>query len=151
MSVMCDIKKYKERLEDGIVEFMNMPISERNARAICEMLCCLERVDDFLDEKSQSRLTSYEVSEWMESMVNEDGTTGGHWTVAQTNTIPHTIPDECWNAAMNMMYSDYYGVAVAHSVNSVDFYADMAKAFVEDKDASDNKLAKYYCYVVKAE
>lgn len=32
---------------------------------------------------------------------------------------------------------------------SLDFYVDMAKAFLEDKDAADDKLLKYYKDIMK--
>ena len=40
---------------------------------------------------------------------------------------------------MNMMYSDYCQVAKRQSVDTPGFYADMAKAFLEDADAADGK------------
>ncbi len=52
--------------------------------------------------------------------------------------------------AMNMMYSDYCKVFRKFGVgDKVDFYACMAKAFLDDKDAHTDKLARYYEYVVK--
>ena len=80
-------------------------------------------------------------------MINEDGTTGGHWNVEQTTQvaksmgIPFTNFNEYdWNYVMNMMYSDYYG-----SVNNdATTYAKMAKKFLEDKDAPEGKAMKYY-------
>ncbi len=57
-------------------------------------------------------------------------------------------PIEFW-IAMNMMYSDYYLVAKKFNMNTPDFYAEMAKAFLDDKDVQDNKLMNYFSYVVK--
>ena len=58
-------------------------------------------------------------------------------------------PAEFW-AALNMIYSDYVKVAKKFNVGSnIDFYVDMAKAFLDDKDAGPDKLAKYYQYVVR--
>ena len=45
---------------------------------------------------------------------------------------------------MNMMYSDYCRVAEKVGASSLDFYAYMAKAFLDDRDAAPNKLARYY-------
>ena len=47
-------------------------------------------------------------------------------------------------AAVNMMYSDYRKVAEKFNIGSPDFYACMAKALLDDKDAKPNKLARYY-------
>ena len=53
-------------------------------------------------------------------------------------------------AALNMIYSDYVKVAKKFNVGSnIDFYVDMAKAFLDDKDAGPDKLTKYYQYVVR--
>ena len=52
---------------------------------------------------------------------------------------------------MNMMYSDYYPVAVEFGLNRPEFYAALAKAFLVDKDGHgpERKLMKYYEHVVK--
>ena len=49
-----------------------------------------------------------------------------------------------------MIYSDYVKVAKKHGVgDKIDFYADMAKSFLCDKDAPKDKLARYYEYIVR--
>jgi hypothetical protein len=57
-------------------------------------------------------------------------------------------PVEFW-VAMNAMYSDYFNVAKKMNVNNVDFYTHMAKAFIDDKDAGEGKLMRYYEAVVE--
>ncbi len=71
------------------------------------------------------RLTDDELRAWLQRMDNADG--------------------------MNMMYSDYYSVGVKYGVDRPEFYADLAKAFLFDKDspAPAEKLAEYYHEVVK--
>ncbi len=90
---------------------------------------------------------------WLREMKNEDGTTGPHWTMEQTKQVMAQKGIECdpleFNVAINMIYSDYSGVAKKLGVNNIDFYACMAKAFLDDKDAQPDKLARYYEYVVK--
>ena len=51
---------------------------------------------------------------------------------------------------MNVMYSDYYGVAAKYGLDRPEFYADLAKAFLMDKDAGgpEEKMAGYYHGVV---
>ena len=98
-----------------------------------------------LDESTAKR--------WMNNLENEDGTTGPHWTIEQTSQVLKQKgikcdPLEFW-VAMNAVYSDYVGVAKKMNVNSVDFYAAMAKAFISDKDSVPNRLAKYYQYIVR--
>lgn len=142
------VKNYRDRLEEGITEYMKTTINERSATAVCAMLKCLNMVDEFLDDCYEEPFTIYEHDSWMHKLQNEDGTDGAHWSVTETNAIPHAYSDVCWNATMNMMYSDYCGVARSHNVDNVDFYADMSRAFLDDKDAGDNKLAKYYRSIV---
>lgn len=92
---------------------------------------------------------SYEIAlEWTGRMKNEDGTTGPHWTMEQTEQVRQQRGIKCdplkFFVAMNMMYSDYCKVAEEIKANSMDFYVYMAKAFLNDKDAPLDKLERYY-------
>ena len=110
------------------------------------------------DSHADGRLTADDLRGWLLHMDNADGTTGQHWTEDQTGSIArvigvsfdHVTPSE-FCAAMNMMYSDYYPVGVKYGVDRAEFYADLAKAFLFDKDgpAPAKKLAEYYHKVVK--
>lgn len=99
------------------------------------------------------KLTAAKAEEITRKMVNEDGSKGAHWSMDQTKQVMEQRGIQCdpveFYVAMNMMYSDYYPVAKKLNVNSVDFYAELARAFLEDKDAGKDKLAKYFAYVVK--
>lgn len=92
--------------------------------------------------------------EWVENMDNEDGSTGPHWTMEQTKRLQtqkgiQADELEFW-VVMNMMYSDYCKAVKKSSVsNPTDLYAELAKAFLMDKDAHKDKLARYWEYVVK--
>lgn len=93
--------------------------------------------------------------EWMERLKNADGTTGPHFSKEQVKGMMNqksiqADPMELW-IAMNMFYSDYCKVAKKLNVNNVNFYMDMACAFLDDEDAVDDKLAAYYECVVKHE
>lgn len=92
--------------------------------------------------------------EWVAKMQNEDGTKGPHWTMDQTTKVMEQrgIKEDPakFYAALNMMYSDYCEVAKKINANNMDFFAEMAKAFLKDKDVgAPDKLAAYYEYVVK--
>lgn len=92
--------------------------------------------------------------EWVSKMENEDGTRGPHWTMDQVKKVMEQrgIREEParFYAALNMMYSDYCEVAKKINANNMDFFAEMAKAFLKDKDAgAQDKLTAYYEYVVK--
>lgn len=98
-------------------------------------------------------MTQQLATQWLDNIENEDGSHGPHWSLEQTKQVMaqkniSCDPTEFW-AAMNMMYSDYCGVAKKLGVNNMDFYSCMAKAFLDDKDAKPDKLARYYTYIVK--
>lgn len=104
--------------------------------------------------KSSMGMDENMAREWTSKMENEDGTKGPHWNMEQIKKVMEQRnmtgdPVEFW-VAMNMMYSDYCKVAKKLGVNSVDFYAEMAKAFLDDKDTGvPDKLMAYYEYIVK--
>lgn len=92
--------------------------------------------------------------EWTRMMRNEDGSKGAHWKMEQTNAIlkqrgyKHTETE--WYAVMNAMFSDFYGVAKKYGLaGNPEFFADLANAWLNDRDAVDNKAAVYFCEVVK--
>lgn len=104
--------------------------------------------------RSTMGMDEHLAKEWTAMMENEDGTKGPHWSMEQIKKVIEQRgmpgdPVEIW-VAMNMMYSDYCKVAKRLGVNTMDFYAEMARAFLDDKDAGvPDKLTAYYEYIVK--
>lgn len=104
------------------------------------------------------QLTDEDLRAWVSEMENADGSVGAHWTEAQTSSIAQAIDvafgevsaAEFW-ATMNMMYSDYAPAGLKYGVDRPEFYADLAKEFLFDKDGPgpSAKLAAYYNAVVK--
>ena len=105
------------------------------------------------------KLTREMAEEWVDSMEGSDPAKphGGKWTMDQIKPIAqkYGVPTEgdrfveFW-AVMNALYSDYYAVAKKYNMLNPDFFADMAMAFINDKDAVKNKAAVYYeCIVEK--
>lgn len=91
---------------------------------------------------------------WTRNMENEDGTIGPHWNIEQVKQVmaQKGINHDPWEfyAALNSVYSDYSKVLKKHGVgDKLDVYIDLAKAFMLDKDAQPEKLAKYFEYIVK--
>ncbi len=153
------ITDYKARLEKGLAEFMELPVSERSAEAVKSMIECLDAVEH-LERCGHhaDALTHDDIMRWYSKMENDDGTTGGHWTVDQTNAVAaamdvrfESISAWCWNATMNMMYSDYYNTAMKFGVCTPEFFGELAKEFLFDKDGPEpkEKLAAYYHSIVK--
>lgn len=85
--------------------------------------------------------------EWVRKMQAADGSRGGKFKPEQAEQLRATNCPECkrWEfyVAINMMYADYCEVAKKLNVDRADFYACMAKAFLCDEDAGENKLRKY--------
>lgn len=98
-------------------------------------------------------LTRETAMEWTSRMENADGSRGPHWPMEKTEEARAQRGIQCdpleFYVVMNMMYSDYVKAAEKANCSSMDFYAYMAKAFLDDKDARPDKLARYYWYIVK--
>lgn len=108
------------------------------------------------DDRHKAKLNDYNPWEWAKEMQNADGSSGAHWSMEDTETVRKARnindckPEDFW-IAMNMMYSDYQGVAKKYGIDKPEFYADMARGFLTDKDSKQGreKLEAYYEYVVK--
>ena len=95
------------------------------------------------------------VMSWVENMEDDAGVRGGKysWHQAQQHAIKAGITGQekvlefFW--ALNAMYADYHKVAKKFGVDRDDFYACLAKAFLEDPDAVEDKVAMYQRYIVK--
>ena len=120
------------------------PMSERTAERLSAYSGAYNAICQWENRKpsysnSAKPFTQEEAKEWTSAMQNVDGTTGPHWTLEQTNQI----------MTQSMVYSDYSKVAKKLNVSNIDFYAEIAKAFLDDQDAAPDKLARYYEFVVK--
>lgn len=84
---------------------------------------------------------------WVANMVNRDGTCGGHWTKEQTSQVMKDkslkFDADDFYAVMNMVYSDFYNGKM-----DLTAYIDLARNWLEDEDASECKLLKYYYFIV---
>ena len=99
-----------------------------------------------------------EAEEWVEAMENEDDQKphGGKWDVefvkplAQKVGMPSDGP-EFWEfyAVLNSIYSDFCKVLKEYNFTNPMGYAKLAKAWIHDKDAVDDKVSVYYNCIVK--
>lgn len=92
--------------------------------------------------------TAHTLDKALKRMTNEDGSSGGHWNLSQTNVLAHSnkidfviFNEYDFNYVMNMLYSDYYGYL---NSNDTSTYIKLAKAFLYDKDAPEGKAFRYY-------
>lgn len=100
------------------------------------------------------KLTEEQLVHWVDNMVNEDGTNGGHFTLEQAEKAMHKIGADCdpyefW-AGINAIYSDIGAELKRFGVTNIDSYAAIAYEYwFDDADAVKDKLAAYYHNVVK--
>lgn len=100
-------------------------------------------------------LSKEKAEQWVDSMEDEDGGKGGKWSYEDVCEYAKEIgitDDEMivdFYAMINALYTDYCTVAEKYGVNNVDFYTDMAIAFINDPDAQDGKVKKYYDCIAK--
>lgn len=156
---MKNIDDYKEKLHTRLAEYMELPVNAHNIEIISDTITCLDCLEDYCKSKETEEkhkdygkrnedFTKKTAKRWVDNMENEDGTVGEHWTFEQTESVRKQHGFDCdgveFYAAINMMYSDYCKVASKYGVNTADFYADLAEAFLCDEDAVEDKIEKYY-------
>lgn len=104
------------------------------------------------------KLTKQMAEEWVDSMESEDSEKpeGETFTMEHARQLAKKIGYETegqkaidFYAILNAVYSDYCKVAEKYDVDEPEFYACMAKAWLEDKDAVRNKAGAYYQHIVK--
>lgn len=98
-------------------------------------------------EGEPCELTREEADHWVRSMENADGSTGGFFPMEETDEFKGQCRDIDFCVTMNMMKSDYGVVAKKFGVDMPAFYAEMAKAFLHDRDAAPGKLCRYHKYI----
>lgn len=155
------MQAYKDKLHAALREIAECPVSMRTveqAAAVTDLLCRLDKLEDH-DEPETATFDRETAMQWAANMQNADGTTGPHWSMDQTSAIADgmgvqetDIPRWAWGVTMNMMYSDYYPVAVEFGLNRPEFYAALAKAFLLDKDGPgpEQKLMAYYEHIARS-
>lgn len=114
-----------------------------------------ESIEDALYE-IPSDIQKEDGEDWMMSLKNSDGTSGAHWTREQTDKVFNDnkvheksggqITEDEFYYVMNMIYSDYSKALKDNNINSIQVYIALSMAFLNDVDAVENKLARYfYC------
>ena len=152
------LKAYIPKLERSIQSYMTQtPPSPNSAQGIMAMWECLTMLKA-AEAGTCGDFTQADAEKWAQHMRNTDGSSGAHWSMEQTSSLAEslgvsreTVSPWCWWIAVNMMYSDYYDVAVDFGVNRPEFYAALAEAFLMDKDGPgpEEKLCAYYRGIVR--
>lgn len=148
------IKAYKAKLCEALEACMAEPVSSRSVSSCTMLMDALCKADKLTMEHGSSTFTEADAKRWTEHMENDDGSKGPNWTLEQATAVANSIGVHVdpwiWYAAMNMMYSDYWESATRYGVDRPEYYADLAKEFLFDKDAGgpEAKIAGYYHGIV---
>lgn len=110
--------------------------------------------NDYRRDYGEPEMFSHKDMEtWKSMMRNEDGSRGEHFRKEQCKHAGQQagvdieeFGDDIFCLAMNMMYSDYCKVAKKYGVDRPEYYADLAKAFLRDKDFDGKPEEKLYIY-----
>ncbi len=112
-----------------------------------------EMESGYSEKSAPESFTRTIADKWVSSMKNSDGSTGLHWSFDQAKQLMQQRKIDCdpveFYAALNAVFSDFCAVAKKHGVNNVEFFIDLAKAWIDDEDAVSDKASAYYEYVVK--
>ena len=153
-----DKSNYIQRLHDEIAVLMERPVSLGRAEEICvyaDTICALGRMQGEHGSDGAADFTEADAKRWTEHMENSDGSRGPNWTLEQAaavaNSIGVHVDPWAWFAALNMEHSDNFGVAQKYGLDRPEYYADLAKAFLFDKDGGgpEAKIAGYYRGIVE--
>ena len=153
-----DKSKYMQRLHDEIAVLMERPVSLGRAEEICvyaDTICALGKMQGTHSRDDAMEFTEADAKRWTEHMENDDGSMGPHWTLEQATAVANSIGVHTdpwiWFVALNMEYSDGFDVAQKYGLDRPEYYADLAKAFLFDKDGGgpEAKIAGYYHGIVE--
>lgn len=134
---------------------MAEPVCSRSVGNCTMLMDALCKADKITMESEASTFTEDDARRWTEHMENDDGSMGAHWTLEQTTAVANSIGVHVdpwiWFAALNMEYSDNFEVAQKYGLDRPEYYADLAKAFLFDKDGGgpEAKIAGYYHGIVE--
>ena len=149
------IKAYKAKLCEALEACMAEPVSSRSVGSCTMLMDALCKADKITMESEASTFTEDDARRWTEHMENDDGSMGAHWTLEQTTAVANSIGVHVdpwiWFAALNMEYSDNFDVAQKYGLDRPEYYADLAKAFLFDKDGGgpEAKIAGSYHGIVE--
>lgn len=112
----------------------------------------------FWMSSGNEKLTREKAEKWVRSMYSDDPKSHGEmWTYDDAKTLAEErgLPTEGqemidFYVALNMVYNDYCKVAKEHGVDTEDYFADLAQAWLYDRDGKPptEKLMAYKKYVV---
>mgnify|MGYP006921163574 CR=1 FL=1 len=85
---------YIEELKEQLHEIMERPVTLGRAEEVmvyADAICALRRMEGRGEAEG---FTEDDAKAWTAKMENEDGTTGPHWTMGQTDAVANVAGDE---------------------------------------------------------
>ena len=156
------MKEYMEKLYHKLHEAMEKPVTLGSAEEVmvyADTICALHKLGDdhFRESTKMMEFTEADAKAWTARMKNADGTTGPHWTMEQTTAVAESmgiqapvVPRWAWGVTMNMMYSDYYPVAVEFGLNRLSSTPRWQRRFCSTgRTGGNRKLMAYYEHIAK--
>lgn len=92
--------------------------------------------------------TENDAREWAKQMNPAPRWSLGETTAVMSQYNYRHRPFVFW-IVMNLLYSDYGKIFLKHNIDKPEIWADMANAFIEDQDAADDKVGRYWRDIVK--
>lgn len=98
--------------------------------------------------KVHREFTEADAKEWAKHMNPP-----ARWTMEQTTAVMHQNgyyhkPCEFW-VVMNMLFSDYGKTMIKNGMDKPEIWAAMAHDFIDDADAEEDKVGRYWRDIVK--
>ena len=148
-----------EALEREIEWIKTCPATRENMRCYAALLTIRHRIGEDRKEEDhephEHHLTMDDARRWAEKMKNADGSSGPHWTIAQTEQVKRENGMRC-NAAeffaiMSAIYSDCCVALEECGIQRTDTacYAKLARAWLMDEDAEEGKAKRHFEFIVK--
>ena len=150
------MQAYKDKLHAALREIAECPVSMRTveqAAAVTDLLCRLDKLEGHACQEELKIIHALTKPKYFIPVHGEQRMLQIHKRVAESMGIQApVVPRWAWGVTMNMMYSDYYPVAVEFGLNRPEFYAALAKAFLLDKDGPgpEQKLMAYYEHIARS-
>lgn len=148
-----------EALEREIEWIKTCPATRENMRCYAALLTIRHRIGEDRKEEEhephEHHLSMDDARRWAEKMKNADGSSGPHWTIAQTEQVKRENGMRCnaaeFFAVMNEIYSDFCVALDECGISELNTacYAKLAHAWINDQDAEEGKAKRYFEFIVK--
>jgi hypothetical protein len=136
----------QQNIEKWLEEFVReMPLTPANAEKF-NIMCKAMKNLGFM----HMNFTEEDAKEWAKRMNPP-----ARWTMDQTTAVMQQRgynhkPCEFW-VVMNMLASDYGKTMAKYGADRPDVWADLAHDWIEDADAIDGKVGRYWRDIVRHE